>query len=1647
MRHIFTFLCLILITSALFSQHIQTIQLSQAETAIELKSVNPEEFRLKAGIKEINLEREIIEDREFSVVNIEGAIRPSNVGKASLPVFSHLIEVPQGAEIQIVINSYTIEYINLNEYGLEQIMPTQPSYSKSAEEHEMVFVIDEDYYSGNTYEQNDLVYAEIYGVMRGIRIGRIEIRPYHYNPVENTLIIYNELDFEVKFLGADLALTEEMKNKFYSEQFQGKFHGKLLNYQAPATKDAFSNYNAPIKYVIVANRVFESALQDFVEWKTMKGFNVIEAYTDVVGATNTDIKTYLQNMYNNATPEDPAPLYLLIIGDHSGSYSIPAFGSTNGNPSNHVTDLYFATFDGAADYFPDMYYGRISANSVTELENALEKIIPYEMYTIPNGDHLNKAMLIAGTDNNYARTHGDATIYYGIDKYFNTDNGYTNIYAYYYELANGPGHVMFTKNNTANASASVRSRFTEGVGFANYTAHCNYDQWGDPQVKNEHIPGFNNKDKYPFMIGNCCLSYKFNESDAFGEILLYTKDAGAVAYIGTSNNSYWNEDVYWGIGLTTLPISLANVKNHTYENTGMGVYDGVWHTHGEPYSDWYYSGSQMNFRGNTEVQASTSTRKKYYWEIYHLSGDPSLVPYNTKPNPLAMNFDNPSEGSTSLIVETEPYAYIAISREGVLLDAKWSGAGTSVTLEFEALDNTPINIVGTKQDRAPAIHIDVIPDLPYPPTADFVGVPLEITEGESVSFTCQSEYANQRFWEFGDGHTSNEINPVHVYLNDGVYTVKLTVTNSLGSNLNEKINYITVIPNTDPPIADFSAISPDICDGSVQFTDESIYADTWYWDFGDGNHSTEQHPLHIYTISGIYNISLHVTNDYGDNTHLKNDYIEIHVPDLPQTTGAVSCGGNELTLSAVSNGTLYWYDLPEEGNLIHTGTEYTDFFTVSTTFWVESEISYPITSMAARPNNTGDGGYWGNNDHQHGLIFDAYQDFTLISVKVYANAAANRTITLRDNGGNIIETRTLNIPTGESRVNLNMNVPEGTDLVLRGEGNPQLFRNNNNSTTYPLTLPGVLSITESTATAPAYNAFGNYYFFYDWEVEFNETCNSDRSPVTAEIASNPSVSLGDDLTQCGGTVVLDAGVGFAVYTWNGVEGIQTYEVSSTQTITLEVEDSNGCNATDEIEVTIYPELEIYVTTTSESVFGAEDGTATVVINGGTLPYQIQWDIGSNLEQISGLAAGEYFVTVTDFNDCNAIASGTVYEGNIHEPVALFEADITTGCDVLTVQFTDLSTNDTTSWTWDFGDGNGSNEQHPEHTYIVPGVYTVSLIVSNAGGTDEIEIIDYILVGETPQITLSMTEESEPGAEDGTATVTVTSSYSYTVLWSNMGETETISNLVAGEYCVTVINTEHSCQVSDCIEVAQGDLIPEPVALFEADVTTGCNVLTVQFTDLSTNDPISWTWDFGDGNGSNEQHPEHTYTVPGVYTVSLTVTNAGGTDVMEITDYIILGETPTFAVITTAASGQNVADGSAYVEIYGGTAPYTIIWSNNAQGYEIEGLLPGYYSVMVSDANNCLTTQAFEIIWSTYSDELSVSPVFVYPNPAKDIVIIETASQIADMLVITDILGKVIITLKPDAEKTEMDISTLSEGVYFIRVLISDTYKVEKLIVR
>ncbi|AKB53420.1 cell surface protein [Methanosarcina barkeri MS] len=189
------------------------------------------------------------------------------------------------------------------------------------------------------------------------------------------------------------------------------------------------------------------------------------------------------------------------------------------------------------------------------------------------------------------------------------------------------------------------------------------------------------------------------------------------------------------------------------------------------------------------------------------------------------------------------------------------------------------------------------------PTAAFSASPTSGKAPMKVQFTDKSTGTPTKWkWDFRDGTTSTKQNPTHKYSKVGVYTVKLTVTNSAGSNTVTKADSIKVVTK---PVAAFS-VSPTSgrVPLNVKFTDTSTGTPTkWKWDFGDGSKSFHQNPTHKYSKAGVYTVKLTVTNAAGINTATKSKYITVTSKPVAAFSASPTSGKSPLNVKFTDKST------------------------------------------------------------------------------------------------------------------------------------------------------------------------------------------------------------------------------------------------------------------------------------------------------------------------------------------------------------------------------------------------------------------------------------------------------------------------------------------------------------------------------------------------------------------------------------------------------------------------------------------------------------------------------------------------------------------------------------------------------------------------
>ena len=681
MRMRTTFGALLLLTLVVGTAMAGTIPVSGEKSSLQLANETKGGLDFHVEVGQIQTQEITTSGGDFTRLIIPGFHTSKIEGQPELPMMNRLIAIPVGADAQISVRNIQTRLINLADYGITNpVFPAQPSVSKSADLNNLPFVHDVATYQKAqvTPELAKVVYQ---GRMRAMDFGRLELSPVAYYPATGQLEVVESMDVSVSFTGGDKALADDLYLSTYSPFFEhlyASFDG------SKAFQDDYPDrVGDVVTMVVVTPPMFVSQMADFIQWKTDRGFKMITAVTGTpeVGSTATEIQSYLHDLYNNATPENPAPSFVLFVGDVA---QMPTF-----TESGDATDRPYCAVD--ADLVPDMYYGRFSATNPDQLQAQLDKTMMYDQYTMSDPSYLGNVTMIAGADSGYAPTHGNGQINYGTEHYFNASHG-INSNTFLYPETGGAveGQLIATYN--------------EGVSFVNYTAHGSTTSWAAPSLSQSDINSLTNNEKYFLAVGNCCLTSSYDLGECFGETFLRAPNKGALGYIGGSNSTYWDEDYWWGVGYHAS--SQIDGNAWPVESTGIGAYDGVFHDHGEADHLWYVTNDAVVFSGNLAVMESGSTRTTYYWNIYNLLGDPSLSTYMGVPaDNNVVHVPTIFMGQPSLNVSAEYGTYVGLTQGGVLVGSGTVGASGSLDIEYTQLltPGIPVKMVAMAQNMVPYV--------------------------------------------------------------------------------------------------------------------------------------------------------------------------------------------------------------------------------------------------------------------------------------------------------------------------------------------------------------------------------------------------------------------------------------------------------------------------------------------------------------------------------------------------------------------------------------------------------------------------------------------------------------------------------------------------------------------------------------------------------------------------------------------------------------------------------------------------------------------------------------------------------------------------------------------------------------------------------
>ncbi len=642
-----------------------------------------------------------------------------------------------------------------------------------------------------------------------------------------------------------------------------------------------------------------------------------------------------------------------------------------------------------------------------------------------------------------------------------------------------------------------------------------------------------------------------------------------------------------------------------------------------------------------------------------------------------------------------------------------------------------------------------------------------VCNNQSVNFTCSSSNSGSYQWDFGDGTTSTLKNPSHIYLTDGSFQVILKLTNSNGCTRNFSLPHPIVSQN---PIADFTSILKSGCNSTaVNFSNLSIgsalpLSSHSRWDFGDASPTQWiENPMHTYTQPGTYHVKLLVNNDKKciNNTMKIVNVYPTTVADFSSSQNT-TCFPITVTYNDSSTKAVSWlWDFGDGTTSILQNPIH--IFTVSPTSGVKLIITDANGCQAniTKPNisifNTDFSisktkGCAPMNVTFSDLSINAsewlwnFGDGTISTIQnpshIYLNEGIYPIILISKTVTGCLDTMTFN--------SLNLNKPTA-NFISKNPTNcsPTVVSFTDLSTEATSWLWDFGDGSSSVNQHPAhiYNIPGLYTI--KLIVKNSEGCTDTLTRIDYIKVPGTIANFGTSAQQfCAQSVIqfTDSSINASSWNWNFGDGNSSslqhpanhYQNPGQYSVSLIVRDSFGCTSSFTLAnpIIVNP-LPTSNFTISDTVFCSPFSVS--FYNHSQNSFTYLWDFGdgdtSTLYNPSHtyLNSGTYTASLIATNEFGCSDTSRYHSITANKvPVIDFTANVTEGCSEMSISFIDASSSISNgNYFWDFGNGKTSIKQNDSTTFINPGNYTVSLIVSDNKGCRDtaikssfIEIADF-----------------------------------------------------------------------------------------------------------------------------------------------------------------------------------------------------------------------------------------------------------------------------------------------------------------------------------
>lgn len=804
-------------------------------------------FSIKVDLDDYQLKKVTHDGIVYTEVNLTNAGHLNQKGFADLPIFSVPIRLSDTKNVDVKISNAVFEDIKLQ----HPVLPSRGVIYRDQDPNDFAYSISRKSVKDEWYPKEILNEQEPY-ILRKVRGQNVQIMPFQYNAKRSILRVYKSFDIEV-VENREAATNPLYRNdNGFNAEMAPLYHSLFVN--SRVSQDDWDNCIGEFgELLVVYPTKYKSTIKTYINWKQQMGYTVNEM------EVSNGISLYKE--IEDAYAANNNILYVVIVGDYD-------------NIKYHRSDPYLGCVAGN-DKVYDLIVGRFSAKNTDELSVQINKTINYEKNPDLDGHWYQKALGVASNQSGGGSGDDGEIDYEHIDNiHDNRLSEYT--YTEFSELYDGnSGNVL---------TSEVVEVFNQGMSLINYIGHGNKTGWNTGNYGNGNVLSATNGDKLPFVFSVACLVGRFESGeDCFAEAMLKNPNGGAVATWMSTISQPWAPPMRGQDYANDILTGGYNYDNYEGQN---GISTNSLRT---TFGSITANAAQLML---SEVGQSDDWDTYKTWTVF---GDPSLQVRTAKPKAISIsNTQVATYGYTTQVTENGTpceNALVSIWVEGNQPISAFTDENGMVNLPHN-FDSDSITITVTGYNLA-TFNQKVPIGSTVVPVANFSASSIDAIAGDYIQLTDLSEYFPENwYWEMigAENEMSNERNPIVRYLNPGIYSIKLRVTNFAGENTIIKEEYISVSPVTEAPISEFMLNVYEISAyENIQFTDRTKNMPTsWEWSFpgADIETSQEQNPLISYSVPGVYSVSLKASNEFGEGTtEVKESIIIVKPADycIPNT--------------------------------------------------------------------------------------------------------------------------------------------------------------------------------------------------------------------------------------------------------------------------------------------------------------------------------------------------------------------------------------------------------------------------------------------------------------------------------------------------------------------------------------------------------------------------------------------------------------------------------------------------------------------------------------------------------------------------------------------------------------------------------------------